>query len=417
MPKRWHIAHFTNTYAPVISGVVRSVSAFRQALTELGHNVFIFAQYDSDYEDTEPFIFRYPAIDLPMTHNFPLTIPISLFVDKLLPTLKLDVIHSHHPILLGQAAATKANELNLPLVFTFHTRYREYSHYISLNQEFVKKAIDRWVGDYMQHCQHIVVPSESVKGILIDEYGVTERVTTIPTGIDLRPFQTADGHSVRQERGWADDVVLMSIGRLAKEKNWETLLSAVSQVMKEREKVRLVIIGQGEEQKSLEKFARNLGIADRVEFVGSIPFAGIPGYLKAADLFCFASVTETQGLVTMEAIAAGLPVVAVDAMGTRDVIEHNQEGLLTDNDDQALAQAIKQVITDETLRQRFKEGAEQKAQSFDIMLQAKRLMDVYQQAVEDKKANLFVRVDKRKQIFEMIIDEDQWSKLLGRERN
>jgi 1,2-diacylglycerol 3-alpha-glucosyltransferase len=416
MSKRWHIALFTNTYYPVISGVVRSVSAFRQALTELGHNVFIFAQYASDYEDTEPFIFRYPAIDLPMTHNFPLTLPISLFVDRLLPTLKLDVIHSHHPFLLGQAAVSKANELNLPLVFTFHTRYREYSHYISLSQEFVKKAIDRWLGDYMENCQHIVVPSDSIKNMLASEYGVTGRVTTIPTGIKLEPFQTAEGKSIRQEHGWGQDRVLISVGRLTKEKNWKTLLLAVEQVMKKIDSMRLVIIGEGDESKALKKYARDLGITHRVEFVGSIPFTDIPRYLKAADLFCFASVTETQGLVTMEAIAAGLPVVAVNAMGTRDVIEHGQEGLLTDNDSESLAQAIERVINDEALRQRFKRAAAKKAQFFDIVTQTKKLIAVYQQAVEDKKANQFVPVDKRKKIFQIIIDEDQWNKLLGREK-
>jgi 1,2-diacylglycerol 3-alpha-glucosyltransferase len=416
MSKRWHIALFTNTYYPVISGVVRSVSAFRQTLTELGHNVFIFAQHASDYEDTEPFIFRYPAIDLPMTHSFPLTIPISLFVDRLLPALKLDVIHSHHPFLLGQAAVSKANELNLPLVFTFHTRYREYSHYISLSQEFVKKAIDRWLGDYMENCQHIVVPSDSIKNMLANEYGITERVTTIPTGIKLAPFQTAEGKSIRQEHGWGQDRVLISVGRLSKEKNWETLLLAVEQVMKKIDNVRLVIIGEGEENKALKRYARDLGIAHRVEFVGSIPFTDIPRYLKAADLFCFASVTETQGLVTMEAMAAGLPVVAVNATGTRDVIEHNQEGLLTYNDSGALAQAIERVINDEVLRQRFKQAAAKKARFFDMATQAKKLIAVYQQAVEDKKANRVVPVDKRKKIFQIIIDEDQWHKLLGREK-
>ena len=119
-----HIAHFTNTYHPVTSGVVRSVSSFRQALSDLGHNVFIFAQTDREYKDKEPFVFRYPALQLPL-QEYPLTIPVSNFVDTLLPSLKLDVIHAHHPALLGQVAARKAEALNVPLVFTHHTRYRE----------------------------------------------------------------------------------------------------------------------------------------------------------------------------------------------------------------------------------------------------------------------------------------------------
>lgn len=389
-----HISYFTNTYYPVISGVVRSVETFRQALTELGHNVFIFAQDATNYEDTHPFIFRYPTIDLPLATNFPLPIPLSSFVDHLLPLLKVDVIHSHHPFLLGQVAATKAAELEVPLVFTFHTQYREYSHYIALSQEFVKETIDRWVTDYIQKCHHLIVPSDSMRQVLADEYGVTERITTIPTGIDLEPYQRADGQAVRQQRGWGQDKVLISVGRLAKEKNWETLLAAVAQVMRKRAEVRLVLIGEGSEQENLKKYSEDLGMAAKVEFVGNIPFDDIPAYLKAADLFCFASVTETQGLVTMEAITAGLPVVAVDATGTKDVIDHGQQGLLTPNDSAALAQAIEQVLGDEALRRHFKEAAWQKAQSFEMKLQAKKLLDVYQKAQEDKKANLFVLVNK-----------------------
>ena len=112
-----HIAHFTNYYLPTVNGVVRSVETFRQALTQQGHNVFVFAQSDGDYEDEAPFIFRYPSLTLPGEIDIPAVIPISPFVDRLLPSLKLNVIHTHHPVLLGQTAARKAEELDLPLVF------------------------------------------------------------------------------------------------------------------------------------------------------------------------------------------------------------------------------------------------------------------------------------------------------------
>jgi glycosyltransferase involved in cell wall biosynthesis len=186
--------------------------------------------------------------------------------------------------------------------------------------------------------------------------------------------------------------------------------------MKERPEVRLVIIGDGEERRNLEKRARELSLSNRVEFIGNIPFADVPRYLKAADIFCFASVSETQGLVTMEALAADLPVVAVAASGTSDVIEHDQEGLLTDNDSEALAQAIEQVIGDETLLHRFKRAAREKAESLDIKLQAEKLLSVYEQAIEDKKAKRLVTVDRRKKIFKLIIDDEQWHKLLGIDR-
>jgi len=125
-----HIAHFTNTYKPNINGVSRSVSSFRKALTMLGNNVFVICQEARDFEDQEPFIFRYPSISIP-AFDYSLSVPVSNFMDKLLPTLKIDVIHSNHPVGLGSTAVSKAKELDLPLVFTFHTQYAAYASFLT----------------------------------------------------------------------------------------------------------------------------------------------------------------------------------------------------------------------------------------------------------------------------------------------
>lgn len=402
-----NIAYFTNFYHPVVNGVVRSVSAFRQALSDMGHNVFVFAQQASDYEDTEPFIFRYPAINLPIQIKIPAAIPLSPFMDRLLPSLKPDVIHTHHPFLLGQTAATKAEELGLPLIFTFHTRYRQYVHYFPAPQEavqeFLRDAVDIWLGEYMQKCHHIIVPSESMKVLLHEEYGLTDQVTAIPTGVDIRPYQTADGRAIRAARGWGTDRILISIGRLAPEKNWKTLLEAFARALPVHPDLRLVLIGEGPSQDELKQLAEKLNLAPRVEFVGRLPFEQIPHYLKAADLFGFASTTETQGLVTMEALAASLPVVAVNATGTRDVIRHEREGLLTENNSDALADAICRVMADQTLYQNLKTAAEAHARDFDLTHQSARLLDVYQQAIEDKKANRTVTVPKAKTLLNVAL--------------
>ena len=391
-----HIAHFTNSYYPVISGVVRSVSAFRKALTELGHNVFVFAQNEPDYVDKEPFIFRYPALDLGLPGDFPATIPFSPFIDNLFPPLKVDVIHSHHPVLLGQAAANKAREYNLPLVFTFHTRYRDYSHYFPLNQEivqeFIKNTIDSWLRVYMRRCHHIVVPSKSIRDILFSEYYVKGPITIVPTGIELEPYQAADGASIRQQRGWGEQTVLITVGRLAKEKNLGRLLQAFALVVQRHPDVRLVILGDGPYRKDLVELTESLGIAPSVDFVGKVPFEEIPCYLKAADLFCFSSLTETQGLVTVEAMAAGLPVAAVDATGTRDVIEHGKDGLLTPDDSQALAQAISRILDDPGLADRLRAAGLDKARAYSIREQAQKMLSVYQEAIEARIAGRQVHI-------------------------
>lgn len=391
-----HIAHFTNTYLPVISGVVRSVRSFRDELTRRGHNVFIFAQEQADYVDEDPFIFRYPSLTLPTSVDVPAAIPISPYIDRMLPVLKPDVIHTHHPFLLGQTAAAKAQELDLPLVFTFHTQYREYTHYVPIPMEavqnFLKETVDRWLQEFMRHCHHIIIPSESMRDTLVNVYGLKNNFTVIPTGIDLETYRTARGEKIRKRRNWGEDTVMVSVGRLALEKNWSLLLQAVAQVIKDFPRFRLVLIGDGPERKNLEDLVRELGIRRRVTFTGALPFAEIPNYMKAADLFGFASVTETQGLVTMEAMAAGLPVVAVDASGTRDILKHGQQGYLVENDAEALAAGIRKMLSHPERMKKFSEAAYKKAQTFSIERLTDKLLNVYAEAIRTKKKKRFVTV-------------------------
>ena len=391
-----HIAYFTNTYLPVVNGVARSVQSFRDALTAMGHNVFVFAQED-DYEDTEPFIFRYPSLRLPLGVDIPTALPVSSFVDQLIPKLKLDIIHTHHPFLLGQTAATKARDYNLPLIFTFHTQYQEYTHYIPFPQEqvqeFIKSRIMNWLRDFMRKCQHIIIPSESMRSILVNDYGLVDRYTVIPTGIDITPFRKANGAALRAEWDWPADKVIISVGRLAEEKNWVTLLQAFAIAQKVQANIRLVLLGDGPQADALRLLVGELGIADRVTFTGKVPFSDVPNYLKAADLFAFASITETQGIVTLEAMAAGLPSVAVDASGTRDILEDGRHGFLVQNDANDLANGIIKLVENPSLMNNFKSAALRTSRAYDNMRLARKLLKVYEQAIQDKKDEQYVTVE------------------------
>lgn len=404
-----HIAHFTNTYFPVMSGVVRSISTFREAQEKLGHNVFVFGQDAPGHVDTEPFVFRYPSLNIPI-RNYPATIPVSPYIDWVLPILKLDIIHAHHPSPMGTAASDKAEKLGIPLVFTHHTRYQDYANSMGLPEDMVRELIERQLADYMQKCQHIIVPSMSIKQMVEETYGIRERVTVIPTGIDLQPYQDADGRPVRHKQGWdSDQRVVISVGRLAPEKNFTTLIEAMAIVIQKHPNVRLALIGDGPDKSSLEKLARKLNIANKVDFIGRISFEDIPSYLKAADFFAFASVTETQGLVTMEAMAADLPVVAVEASGTSDIVEHEKDGLLTPNTSQDLAAGLDRLLQDEDQVQRLREAARAKADSFETLTLTKKMIAVYEQAIEDKEAGIYVDPDERKPIFTVA-----WNKLVDK---
>lgn len=390
-----HIGFYTNTYNPTISGVVRSVGSFRKALTELGNNVFVFSPQMENYIDDEPFIFRYPSVDIPQFSDVPFVIPISTSIDHIMPSLKLDMVHSHHPVLLGQTAAHKAAKYHLPLVFTFHSRYWEYSRYIgSIGQDFVKEQIDNVLCDYLQKCHHIITPSDSLKQILFEEYGFSEQITTIPTGVDLALFNLEIKKAQRKKRQWGDEIILISAGRLAIEKNWDTLMEAAALVMGKIPNLRLVLLGDGMERRKLNKKARSLGISEKVEMAGGVDLDAVSNYLVAADVFCFASVAEAQGLVTLEAMAAGLPVAAVDGSGTRDILEDGVQGFMTDNDPLSLSQGIEKLVTDQELRLKMGMAARKRAGEFDILNQARKLLDVYAQAQESARAGKLIHCDR-----------------------
>ena len=381
------IAHFTNTFIPTISGVVRNVATIQKSLTELGNQVFIFTEKVNGHANPHPHIFRYPTLNFRLPMDFPAIFPFSPTIDKQLTQLQLDIIHTHHPFSLGHAAAAKARRLNLPLIFTFHTLYWEHAHYVplpaSLAQKIVREIIEKRVRDFVRRCDHIVVYTESLQRMLRTKYDLGNKVSVVPTAIDLAPYQSLNPMEIRSQLGWGIDPVMISVGRLGIEKNWMTLLEAGIHAMRVCPKLRIVIIGDGPERDRLQHYALNQGADGQVSFMGKIPFEEIPKYLKAADLFGFASTTETIGRVTIEALAAGLPIVAVNATGTRDIVEHDREGLLTDNNAQALGEAIIKVLGDESLRARYRVTAEQKSKLYNLEREAGMLLDVYQRVIKE----------------------------------
>jgi glycosyltransferase involved in cell wall biosynthesis len=388
-----HIAHFTNTYKPNINGVVRSISTFRDALTRMGHQVFVFAQETRGYEDREPFIFRYPGIEIPR-YDYSFSLPVSPYIDWVLPALKPDVIHSNHSVLLGQVAVEKSEKHDIPLVFTLHTRITQYSYMLPFSQVFIQGMMIESLARYIERCQHVVTPSDNIRQMLANYCGV-DKSTTIPTGINLAPYQDADGAPIRRKYGLELKRVLVTNGRLSMEKNWKTLLAAVAPVFQKYDDVRLLMIGDGPLRHELESYMEQLGIRERVIITGLVPFDDIPAHLKAGDIYCFASVSETQGLVTMEAMAAGLPIAAVRATGSRDVVEEGVQGLLTQNDSDALARAILRLLEDSPLRDRLRSAAVEKARQFDSSIQAEKMLTVYEKAIEDRHRGQYVKVDRR----------------------
>ncbi len=402
---RLRVAMFTNVYLPTTNGVVVSVETFRRALTELGHHVYVFGPNSGDIEDRAPYIFRYPAVELPL-QKYPLTLPVSPYIDHVLRNLKPQILHANHPALLGRVAEKKSLELNLPLVFTYHTRYADYSHYADpLPQENVKEFIDHWLASFMTACHQVIVPSESIKSMLKATYGdsVAHHVSVVPTGVETEKFAKLSQAEARQKLGWPEErKVLVSMGRLAKEKNFDLLIKAFSRL--EGDETVLKIIGSGDERKNLEALVTELGLGDRVKFTGLVPFDDVPTHLAASDLFVFASVTETQGLVTLEAMASGLPVAAVDASGTREAVSADCSRL-AQTDPDSLAAAMKEMLQASD-QQALRAAARERAKQFDVLIQGEAMIEAYRRAQQAHaaKSKVLILTEEHKSRWEELLD-------------
>lgn len=322
------IGIFTDSYKPYTSGVVRSIDTFTTELSNRGHKIYIFApNYPSCSK--EKGIFRFPSIPAPTHPNFSLALPFSLRIRNTIQKLNLDIIHVHSPFLLGRLGTYYAKRMNIPLVFTFHTLYEKYIHYVPFAQALTKDLTRRISSDFCNQCDLVVTPTKVIADY-IKSIGVTSPVINIPTGIRVEEYSGGNTNWLRQQYKISKDKkILLYVGRLGKEKNIEWLLEATALIEKQFPNLHLVLVGSGPEKENLKNKVNLLEINDKVTFTGILPKEKVVHCYCSADVFIFASLTETQGLVIGEAKAAGLPVVAVNAFGVSEMVEHGEDGFLT----------------------------------------------------------------------------------------
>ena len=298
--------------------------------------------------------------------------------------MKLDVIHSHHPVLLGSVAASFSRKKNIPLVYTFHTQLEEYTHYIPLNQNMVKEMARQTMASYLAKCDLVICPSTSIRE-LIDSYGVETEVATLPNAIDTSRFGTGLGRSsFRQQHGIPDDaVVSLSVGRLAKEKNLEFLLRAFQQSCVDSSPAPnqvLVIVGDGIQEQKLQSLARDLEIETQTRFLGAVPYSEMPLVYESCDLFTISSTTEVKPLVVLEALASGLPVLAVSACGTVDTLTNLHDGILCELDVDQFSAHWQSLIQKPRLRLELAANTRRTAASYSLESYIERLVGLYSRA-------------------------------------
>ena len=372
------IAMFTNTYLPHIGGVARSVKTLEDECRKRGHEVKIIAP-QSDTADESPDVFRVPAIQHFNGSDFSFRLPIPTLVRDFIEDFKPDIIHSHHPFLLGDAAIREAWKIRRPIVFTHHTLYERYTHYVPLDSDALKRVAIQLATEYCNLCSHVIAPSESIEHLLV-ERGVTVPIQAIPTGIETHTFASADGDSFRAHHGIpAEAVVIGHIGRLAEEKNLRFLAQAAKEVLTNHPDAWFLLVGDGPEKETL------LGLLepDRVVAPGALHGGDLAAAYAAMDVFLFASQSETQGMVLAEAMAAGTPVVALDGCGVREIMEHEANGLMLPSDASTaeFSKAINRLIQDDGFRNRCAAGASATASSYDLAVTTDAVISLYETLV------------------------------------
>ncbi len=378
----------TNTFTPHVGGVAHSVERFTVEYKRMGHQVLVVAPTFEGEDGEDPEVVRVPAIQHFNGSDFSVPMPIPRLVAAEVQTFDPDIVHSHHPFLLGDTALRVAAWRDIPVVFTHHTLYERYTHYVPVNQSRLAHFVVELTTGYCNLCDAVIAPSRSIERLLRHR-GVTSPIKVIPTGIDLERFQAGDGAAFRRRRGIAANAcVIGHVGRLAEEKNLAFLAAAVARFLASRAESRFLVVGEGSAQETIAGKLAERGLADRLLAVGRLMGRELANAYAAMDVFAFASHSETQGIVLVEAMAAGVPVVAVDAPGVREVVRDRKNGRLLPHDsEEEFAAALRWVVDlDRDRRGRVAASLAATAKSYSGPVTAEKSLALYSKLIGQRPA-------------------------------
>jgi len=382
------IAIFTNNYLPNPYGVSMSVESFRKEFEALGHTVYVFAPTWRGYVDENPRVFRYPAIDIEFKFKFPLAIPYSHKIDEILEKMDIDIVHAQHPNLLGSAARRWAQKKNVPLIFTWHTLYDQYAHFVPvIPHKLVAWLAIRNAKNYTNRCDQVIVPTQSIVKI-IQDWGVKNKnIVAISTGVEADVYANASREIIRKKYEIKDDeILLVLVSRLTGEKNIEFLFKCVMGILQKNVKVKFLVAGEGYLLPELQILVKKQKLEKQIFFAGVVSKAEIKNYYAAGDIFVYASKSETQGMILTEAMFAGLPIVAVQATGACDIVVDGQTGFLVAENEAEFAQAVERLIENADLREKFSAEAKRLArEKYTAQVCAQKMLEVYEKAIERNK--------------------------------
>ena len=387
------IGMFADSYLPDINGVVTSIVTLKRALENDGHDVFVITTHPSlistSFEDR---ILRLPGIEIKKMYGYVATSPLHFKAYNIVKEMKLDIIHVHTEFGAGIFGHFCGKMLKLPIVSTYHTTYEDYTHYVNIFNSktvdvFAKKTIERISRLYGASCEAIIAPSQKTKDMLL-RYNIQRPIFIVPTGLDLERFDPhlSSDERIQEIRAMANvkenEKIILFVGRIAKEKSIDFVIDGFRYIKEKNLPVKFLIVGGGPETESLLEKVRFLNLQDIVVFVGKKPAEQVPAFYHASDAFVSASLTETQGMTYIEALASQLPVFARPDDVLIGLIEEGKTGYFF-RSPQEFAQRVEEwLMTDEEKRIQMRLDARKQVDVYDMRSFSKAISAVYQTAIE-----------------------------------
>lgn len=388
------IGIFTDTYPPFINGVSTSIKMLENALRKKGHKVFIVTVNPEEMSykfDDNGRIIRIPGIPTGI-YDYRLTTFYPIKAVNKIKEWNLDVIHTHTEFGIGTFARVIGKQLDIPVVHTYHTMYEDYVHYITKGyfDKSSKKVVEYLTKFYCDKTiEELIVPTKKTYDLFKEKYKYDRNVHIIPTGIEIERFYK---EKIKEEKVNGikdkldikkDDIVILFVGRIASEKSVDFLIDNHKELVKKNRNCKLLIVGDGPDLENYKNLAKKNKIENNVIFTGKVPWDEVPNYYNLADIFTTASHTETQGLTVIEAMAANLPVVALDDESFRNTVIEELTGYLFKNKKEYINQMIK-LIDDKNLRKNMGNQGRINSETYSSKYFAERVLSVYKLALKGR---------------------------------
>lgn len=389
------IGIFTDTYPPFINGVSTSVFMLKKALEKKGHEVYVVTlnteniHYKFDENNT---VLRIPGVPIGI-YDYRVSGIYPIRAMNIIRKWKLDVIHSHTEFSMGTFARIISRQFNIPLVHTYHTMYEDYTHYITKGyfDKSSKKIVEYLTLFYCDKtANELIVPTKKTYDLFKQKYEVDKNIYIIPTGIEIERFYVENVdkkkvNSIKEKLKIKDGSFnIVFVGRLAKEKNVDLLLSAQKEIIKKNKNINLIIIGDGPDMEEYKGTSKKLGIDKNTFFTGKVPWEEVPLYYRIADVFATASTTETQGLTVIEAMAASVAPICIDDESFRNTVIDGLNGRIFKTEDEYIKIVLELSKDKKTLTQLQKQ-ARLNAEVHSSKYYGESVLDVYKHAIEHKK--------------------------------